>query len=85
MSTDAKNTPAEKVQVGNVQIAIWRNTGSKGEFFTASAPIIRYKDDQGDFQDGTSYGALDLLALAEAAREAAAKIRELQRQTKTAA
>ena len=70
--------PVDTARVGNVEIAIWRNQGSGGEFYTASSPTIRYKD--GDqWKDGSSYGALDLLALAEAAREASAKIRELSK------
>jgi hypothetical protein len=40
--TTSKARPADKVQVGNVQISIWRNQGDKGDFFTASAPEIRY-------------------------------------------
>jgi hypothetical protein len=44
------------------------------------SPVIRYKDGtSGEFKDGSSYGQLDLLALAEAAREASAKIRELSK------
>ncbi len=68
--------PEATARVGNVEIAIWRNQGNNGEFYTASSPTIRYKD--GDqWKDGSSYGPLDLLALSEAAREASAKIREL--------
>jgi hypothetical protein len=74
----AGRRPEATVRVGNVEVAIWRNKGSNGEFYTASAPQIRYKD--GDqWKDGSSYGTLDLLALAEAAREASAKIRELSK------
>ena len=72
--------PADTAKVGNVEIAIWRNKGSNGEFYTASSPAIRYKDDKSDeWKDGSSYSALDLLSLAEAAREASAKIRELSK------
>lgn len=53
-----------------MEIAVWKNHGQNGDFFTASAPTIRYKDDKtGDFKDGSNYGAIDLLALSEAARE----------------
>ena len=61
-----------------MEIAGWKNQGANGDFYTTSAPVIRYKDGAtGEFKDGSSYGQLDLLALAEAAREASAKIREL--------
>jgi len=70
--------PAHTARVGNVEIAIWRNQGANGDFYTASAPKIRYRDEMGEWKDGSSYGGLDLLALAECAREASAKIRELK-------
>jgi len=70
--------PESTVRVGNVEIAVWRNNGSNGEFYSASAPQIRYKEGE-QWKDGSSYGTLDLLALSEAAREASAKIRELSR------
>lgn len=72
--------PVDTVKVGSVEIAIWRNQGSNGEFYTASSPTIRYKDEKsGEWKDGNSYGALDLLSLAEAAHEASRKIRELSK------
>lgn len=70
--------PEFTVKLGNVEIAGWKNEGANGTFYTTSPPTIRYKDDKsGEWKDGSSYGALDLLCLAEAAREASAKIREL--------
>jgi hypothetical protein len=77
----ATRRPADTAKVGNVEIAIWKNHGASGDFYTASSPTIRYKDDKGsgEWKDGNSYGVLDLLALSEAAREASAKIRELSK------
>src|SRR5271170_1965974 len=82
--TTATETPARRpvdtAKVGSVEIAIWRNQGTNGDFYTASSPVIRYKDDKsGEWKDGNSYGPLDLLALAEAAREASTKIRDLSK------
>lgn len=74
--TSATRRPVDTARVGNVEIAVWRNKGANGDFYTASSPTIRYKDDKGEWKDGNSYGALDLLALSEAAREASAIIRE---------
>jgi hypothetical protein len=49
--------PADTAKVGNVEIAIWRNQGANGDFYTASPPTIRYKDNTtGEFKDGSSYG-----------------------------
>lgn len=70
--------PVDTVRVGNVEIPIWRNEGTKGEFFSGGIPSIRYKDGE-EWKDGTSYGRHDLLDLAEAARETAMKIRDMQK------
>jgi hypothetical protein len=76
----ATRRPVDTAKVGNIEIAIWRNHGSNGDFYTASSPTIRYKEEKsGEWKDGNSYGALDLLSLAEAAREASVKIRELSK------
>jgi hypothetical protein len=72
--------PEYTAKVSNVEIAIWKNQGANGEFYTTSPPVIRYKDGKDDqWKDGSSYSATDLLFLAEAAREASAKIRELSK------
>jgi len=72
--------PEATAKHGNVEIAIWRNQGTKGDFYTASSPTFRYKDEKtSEWKDGNSYGRHDLLDLAEAAREAALKIRDLQK------
>jgi hypothetical protein len=72
------NRPVDTARHGNVEIAIWPNEGERGKFYSASAPTIRYKDGE-EWKDGSSYGRHDLLDLAEAAREAATKLRDLQR------
>ena len=61
---------------GNVEIAIWENQGSSGTFYTGSTPKITYKDGE-QWKEGSGFGRHDLLDLAEAAREAATKIRDL--------
>jgi len=75
----SKKQPAAKIKHGKVEIAIWPNEGSSGTFYTASTPSIRYQDEKGEFKDGSSFGRHDLLDLAEAAREASLKIRDLQK------
>jgi hypothetical protein len=67
----AGRRPEHTAKVGNVEIAVWKNQGANGDSYTASSPVIRYKDGtSGEFEDGSNYGQLDLLALAEAAHEA---------------
>jgi hypothetical protein len=76
----ATRRPVETARVGNVEIPIWRNQGANGDFFTRRHPPSATKDEKtGEWKDGNSYGALDLLALAEAAGDASAKIRELSK------
>ncbi|MCU1262883.1 MAG: hypothetical protein JWO80_5768 [Bryobacterales bacterium] len=75
----APRPPEFTVRVENLEIG-WKNQGHNGDFYTTSAPQIRYKDEKsGEFKDGSSYGAIDLLALSEAAREPSAKICELSK------
>lgn len=77
-ASGANRRPVDTARHGNVEIAIWRNTGEKGEFYSASAPTIRYKDGE-EWKDGSNFGRHDLLDLAQAAQEAATKIRDLQK------
>jgi hypothetical protein len=76
-SSFSKNKPVAEVRHGNVKIAIWENDGTSGKFYTASAPTISYKDEAGNWKEGSSFGRHDLLDQAEASREAATKIRDL--------
>jgi hypothetical protein len=76
-SSSSARRPVENIRHGNVEIAIWKNTGAKGDFYSASTPAIRYKEGE-EWKDGSSFGRHDLLDLAEAAREAATKIRDRQ-------
>ena len=77
--SSATRRPVDTARHGNVEIAIWRNSGAKGDFYSASAPTIRYKDEAGEWKDGNNFGRHDLLDLAETAREAATKLRDLQK------
>jgi hypothetical protein len=76
-TSSAARRPVKNIRHGNVEIAIWRNEGEKGPFYSASAPAIRYNDN-GEWKDGSSFGRHDLLDLAEVSREAATEIRNLQ-------
>src|SRR5216684_1687280 len=49
----------------------------EGRFLQRFSSVIRYNDN-GEWKDGSSFGRHDLLYLAEAAREAATKIRDRQ-------
>jgi hypothetical protein len=73
------NRPVDKVRVKNITASIWKNTGTKGDFYNATIENS-YKDDDGKWHTTTSYGAGDLLSLETVARDAAAKIRALSGQ-----
>jgi hypothetical protein len=48
--------PVDTAKHGNVEIAIWRNAGSGGDFYSASTPTIRYKDGE-EWKNGSSLRA----------------------------
>ena len=60
------STPATAFRSGNVNAAVWENTGETGPFFsvTFSRP---YKDGQGHCKTSSSYGLNDLDALSSLA------------------
>ena len=72
------NRPVDTARHGNVEIAIWRNQGERGDFYSASTPTIRFKDGE-EWKDNSNFGRHDVLDLVEAVREAAIKIRDLQK------
>jgi hypothetical protein len=61
--------PATAFRFGNVNAAVWENTGEKGPFFsvTFSRP---YKDVAGNWKNSASYGLNDLDALSSVAEMA---------------
>jgi hypothetical protein len=61
--------PANRLRCGNIKATIWENAGEKGPFFatTFSRP---FKDQSGEWRNGTSFGLTDLEALLTVAREA---------------
>ena len=70
--------PATAFRSGNVNAAVWENTGEKGPFFsvTFSRP---YKDTQGHWKTSSSYGLNDLEALSSLAELAKDWVRQHSR------
>src|SRR5579871_608873 len=79
MSTKTNNKPVAKVQVGTVQIAIWKHESEKGPYYKAGAPTLSYRDDNGNWKIAKSYGDRELIHLTKAALMAHSKIAELKR------
>ena len=71
------NKPIEKIRVGGVQIAIWKNTSEKGPFYRATVELS-YKSGDG-WKTGSHFGMRDLVNLAKAALLAHSAIGKLSR------
>lgn len=75
MTTTKKRTseaaparPALNIQVSGIRIPIWKNEGDGGKiYYKAGQPELSYKDAEGRWQSGKSYGAHDLVNLIKAA------------------
>lgn len=79
---ETKNTgPVETLRDGALKATIWRNEGKKdGEsyvFFTAEISRT-YKDDAGNYHDGHSMSAIQLLKVSHLAEKAYDRIRKLE-------
>ena len=61
--------PANQLRCGNIEAMIWQNVSEKGPFFatTFSRP---FKDQSGEWRNGTSFGLNDLEALVTVACDA---------------
>ena len=81
MSADTKSKPVTNIQVGGIQIPIWKNEGADGAFYKAGAPELRYRDAAGEWHTGKSYGSRDLINLAKAAMLAHSEIGRLSHQS----
>jgi hypothetical protein len=55
--------PKEKIRVGMTSVSIWENKDEKtGNLRHGATFDLRYKDAEGNFKSGKSYGLYDLLA-----------------------
>jgi hypothetical protein len=72
-----KAAPVHKIRVGLVTVSIWKNTNDKGTFYNTTVEN-RYRDGEGNFKSGHSYGIDETLALAKAADLAHSKMIELR-------
>lgn len=80
MSSETKSKPVTNIQVGGIQIPIWKNEGTDGAFYKAGTPELRYRDAAGEWHTGRSFGSRDLLNLAKAALLAHSEIGRLSHQ-----
>jgi hypothetical protein len=73
----AGRRPVDKFHDGSIHVSIWENEGVSGAFRTASFQL-RYKDQQNEWQTGTSYAVGDLKHMEKAAAEARSRIESWQ-------
>ncbi|ANK83160.1 MAG: hypothetical protein TEF_21935 [Rhizobiales bacterium NRL2] len=71
--------PAETLRDGSIKASIWRNEGEKGPFYTTSLSRT-YTDAEGNSRDTSSFIGTDLLKVAELARGAYERTREMRRE-----
>jgi hypothetical protein len=74
--------PVDKFQDGPVQVSIFQNPSSKGDFRTATVEA-RYKDKDGNFQTSHSYTGSVLRHMASASITAAEKISKWEEENKS--
>lgn len=74
------NPPVHTVRFGAVKAAVWENQTQHGVMHNVTVSRS-YKDDSGDWQESSSFGADDLLPLAKALDAAHSWIHE-QRHTR---
>jgi hypothetical protein len=72
-----KAAPVAKIRVGLVTVSIWKNTTDKGTFYNTTVES-RYRDKEGNWKSGNSYGIDETLALSKAADLAHTKMIELR-------
>ena len=72
-----KNRPVFVARYGSIKASVWQNETRNGPMHNVTVSRS-YKDGE-EWKDGSNFGRHDLLDLAEAAREAATKIRDLQK------
>lgn len=78
MSTNHK--PFDKIILGSIQLAIWKNTNDKGNAYYSATFEKRYRDSGGDWKSTTSLNRDDLLVLAQASEMAFRSVHEAQAQ-----
>ena len=75
----ASQTPVDKIQLGRLQAAIWKNVDQDGRIFYTYSTDRRYKDDAGNWKSTNSYSHGDALLNAKLHDLVDSRIRELNK------
>ncbi len=76
MNETKNNEPVDRVRVGRIEVAIWKNRGENGAWHSVTLSRT-YKDKDDKLQSTDSFSGTDLILAAEALRLAYARCREL--------
>ena len=76
--------PVHKITLYPVTAAIWRNSGEKGAFYSATFQRT-YKDSAGKYQNSDSFTASELLLLAKLADQTHTEIERFRANDREAA
>jgi len=78
------NRPIERINVGPVKVAIWKNEGPNGPMFSATFQRSYRDPETNGWKSSTSFGTGELLQLSKAADRAHSRLlvlREVERQS----
>ena len=75
--SNSNNSPIDRIRVGRVAAAIWRNTGDDGKHFYSFTLDRSYEDKNGKWQSTDSFGLNDALVAAKVCNLADTRIRKL--------
>lgn len=77
MNEKKNNEPVDRVRIGRIEAAIWKNRGENGAWHSVTLSRS-YKDKDGELQSTESISGTDLLLAAEVMRTAFQRCRELK-------
>ncbi len=75
--SNSNNSPIDRVRIGRITAAIWKNASGEGKPFYSFTLQRSYEDQNGKWQSTDSFGLSDALVLAKVANLADTRIRKL--------
>ena len=77
MQEQTKTQPVDRIRIGRITAAIWRQTTEDGKQFYNFTLQRTYKDNDGNYQSSPNFALSDALIVAKVADRADTKIRRL--------
>lgn len=77
MSDSTNNKPIDRIRLGRITASIWKHASNDGVAFYKFTIDSSYKDDQGNYQQSSSFSLSDALLVAKVADLADSRIRAL--------